>query len=142
MGYDQEMVLKTKDWVERLNPDSKLPNFNTGIILVPKSQVVNKSLESTETLNTPESSKDSKAKSLTPLPPLKNLQGASPSLEVTLLTFQPHSLRERLGLGIMKHTKPETHDSSNKTISGTVTVNETKQTKPSVPTEVKDAEQE
>ncbi|GJZ64671.1 retrovirus-related pol polyprotein from transposon TNT 1-94 [Tanacetum coccineum] len=37
MGYDQEMVSKTKDWVERLNPDSKLPNFNTGRILVPKS---------------------------------------------------------------------------------------------------------
>ncbi|GJT45282.1 hypothetical protein Tco_0953997 [Tanacetum coccineum] len=36
MGYDQEMVSKTKDWVERLNPDSKLPNFNTGRILVLK----------------------------------------------------------------------------------------------------------
>ncbi|GJR20017.1 retrovirus-related pol polyprotein from transposon TNT 1-94 [Tanacetum coccineum] len=85
-------------WVERLNPDRKLPNFNTGRILVPKSQVVNKSLESTETLNTPESSKDSKAESLTPLPPLKNLQGASPSSKVTPLTFQPHSPRERPGL--------------------------------------------
>ncbi|GJU71189.1 retrovirus-related pol polyprotein from transposon TNT 1-94 [Tanacetum coccineum] len=53
MGYDQEMVLKTKDWVERLNPDNKLPNFNTGIILVPKSQAVNESLESNKTLNTP-----------------------------------------------------------------------------------------
>ncbi|GKB43750.1 hypothetical protein Tco_0888692, partial [Tanacetum coccineum] len=73
MGYDQEMVPKTKDWVERLNPDNKLPNFNTGRILVPESQAVNESLESTKTLNTPESSKDSKAESLTPLPPLKNL---------------------------------------------------------------------
>ncbi|GJY01835.1 retrovirus-related pol polyprotein from transposon TNT 1-94 [Tanacetum coccineum] len=73
MGYDQEMVPKTKDWVERLNPDSKLPNFNTGRILVPESQAVNESLEPTETLNTPESSKDSEAESLTPLPPLKNL---------------------------------------------------------------------
>ncbi|GJS92663.1 retrovirus-related pol polyprotein from transposon TNT 1-94 [Tanacetum coccineum] len=63
------MVPKTKDWVERLNPDSKLPNFNTGRILVPKSQAVNESLESTKILNTPESSKDSEAKSLTPLPP-------------------------------------------------------------------------
>ncbi|GJV20580.1 retrovirus-related pol polyprotein from transposon TNT 1-94 [Tanacetum coccineum] len=77
MGYDQEMVLKTKDWVEKLNPDSKLPNFNTGRILVPESQAVNESLEPTKTLNTPESSKDSDAESLTPLPPLKNLQGAS-----------------------------------------------------------------
>ncbi|GKB01970.1 hypothetical protein Tco_0830014 [Tanacetum coccineum] len=60
MGYDQEMVPKTKDWVERLNPNSKLPNFNTGRILVPESQAVNESLEPTETLNTPESSKDLK----------------------------------------------------------------------------------
>ncbi|GJS99284.1 hypothetical protein Tco_0820454 [Tanacetum coccineum] len=67
MGYDQEMVPKTKDWVERLNPDSKLPNFNTGRILVPESQAVNESLEPTKTLNTPDSSKDSKAESHTPL---------------------------------------------------------------------------
>ncbi|GJS82053.1 hypothetical protein Tco_0748594 [Tanacetum coccineum] len=73
MGYDQEIVLKTKDWVERLNPDSKLPNFNTGRILVPQSQAVNESLKSTETLNTPESSKDSESESLTLLPPIKNL---------------------------------------------------------------------
>ncbi|GJV64653.1 hypothetical protein Tco_1475481 [Tanacetum coccineum] len=45
MSYDQEMVPKNKDWVERLNPDSKLPNFNTRRILVPKSQAVNESLE-------------------------------------------------------------------------------------------------
>nr|GEV22240.1 retrovirus-related Pol polyprotein from transposon TNT 1-94 [Tanacetum cinerariifolium] len=48
IGYDQEMVPKTKDWVERLNPDSKLLNFNTKRILVPKSQAVNKSLKPTE----------------------------------------------------------------------------------------------
>nr|GEX57245.1 retrovirus-related Pol polyprotein from transposon TNT 1-94 [Tanacetum cinerariifolium] len=65
--YDQEMVPKTEDWVERLNPDSKLPNFNTGRILVPKSQVVNESLK---VLNTLESSKDFEAEFLTPLPPL------------------------------------------------------------------------
>ncbi|GKA62830.1 hypothetical protein Tco_0762349 [Tanacetum coccineum] len=70
MGYDQEMVPKTKGWVERLNPDSKLPNFNTGRILVPESQAVNESLE---TLNTLESSKDSKVEFLTLLPPLKIL---------------------------------------------------------------------
>ncbi|GJS49243.1 hypothetical protein Tco_0599364, partial [Tanacetum coccineum] len=78
MGYDQEMVPKTKDWVEILNPDSKLPNFNTGRILVPKIQAVNESLETSNTL---ESSKDFEAEFLTPLPPLKILQGASPSLE-------------------------------------------------------------
>nr|GEY12388.1 retrovirus-related Pol polyprotein from transposon TNT 1-94 [Tanacetum cinerariifolium] len=68
--YDQEMVLKTKDWGERLNPDSKLLNFNTERILVPESQAINESLE---TLNTPKSSKDSEAEFLTPLPLLKNL---------------------------------------------------------------------
>ncbi|GJZ35017.1 retrovirus-related pol polyprotein from transposon TNT 1-94 [Tanacetum coccineum] len=142
MGYDQEMVLETKDWVERLNPDSKLPNFNTGRILVPKSQAINESLKPTKTSNTPESSKDSEAESLTPLPPLKNLQGASPSSEVMPLTFQPHFPRERPGLGIMKHTKLETQDSLDKSVSGTITVSETKPTTPSVPTEVKNTEQE
>ncbi|GJR44767.1 retrovirus-related pol polyprotein from transposon TNT 1-94 [Tanacetum coccineum] len=138
-GYDQEMVPKTKDWVERLNPDSKLPNFNTGRILVPESQAVNDSLE---TSNTPESSKDYEAEFLTLLPPLKILQGASPSLEVMPLTFQPYSPKERPGLGIMKHTKPETQDSSNESVSGIVTVSESKKTTPLVPTEVKDTEQE
>ncbi|GJT55996.1 hypothetical protein Tco_0991050 [Tanacetum coccineum] len=58
------------------------------------------------------------------------------------LTFQPHSPKERPGLGIMKHTKPETQDSSNESVLGTVTASESKQTTPSVPTEVKDTEQE
>ncbi|GJR83132.1 retrovirus-related pol polyprotein from transposon TNT 1-94 [Tanacetum coccineum] len=52
MGYDHEMVPKTKDWVERLNPDSRLPNFITGRILVLESQAVNESLQPTETSNT------------------------------------------------------------------------------------------
>ncbi|GJT55997.1 hypothetical protein Tco_0991051 [Tanacetum coccineum] len=52
MGYDQEMVPKTKGWVERLNPDNKLPNFNTRRILVPEIQAINESLEPNETLNT------------------------------------------------------------------------------------------
>ncbi|GJX69770.1 hypothetical protein Tco_0305497 [Tanacetum coccineum] len=142
MGYDQEMVPKAKDWAERLNPNSKLPNFNTRKNLVPGSQAINKSLKPTETSNTRESSQDSEAEPLTPLPPLKNLQGASPNSEVMPLTFQPHSLRERTGLGLMKHTKPETQDSLNKSVSGTVNVNETKPTTSSVPTEVKDTEQE
>ncbi|GKB13401.1 hypothetical protein Tco_0847324 [Tanacetum coccineum] len=78
-------------------------------ILVPESQAVN---ESFETSNTPESSKDSEAEFLTPLPPLKILQGASPSSE------------------------PETLDSSNESVSGTVTISESKKITPSVPTEV------
>ncbi|GJS50656.1 hypothetical protein Tco_0624018 [Tanacetum coccineum] len=104
-------------------------------------QAVNLSpLKPTE--NTPESSKDSEDKSITPLPPLKNLQGASPSLEVMPLTFQPHSPRERPDLGIMKHTKSENTTSLNKSISGTVTVSETEPTTPSFPTEVVNTEQE
>nr|GEV30701.1 retrovirus-related Pol polyprotein from transposon TNT 1-94 [Tanacetum cinerariifolium] len=71
------------DCVERLNLDSRLPIFNTGRILVPKSQVVNESLKPTIASNTPESSKDYKMESFTPLPPLKNLQGASPILKDT-----------------------------------------------------------
>ncbi|GJY47255.1 retrovirus-related pol polyprotein from transposon TNT 1-94 [Tanacetum coccineum] len=122
MWYNQEMVSKAKDWVKTLNPDSKLPNFNTRRILVPESQAVNESLESTKTSNAPESSKDFKAESLTPLPPLKNLQGALPSSEVMPLTFQPHSPREKPGLDIMKHIKPETQDSLDKSVLGTVTV--------------------
>ncbi|GKC08167.1 retrovirus-related pol polyprotein from transposon TNT 1-94 [Tanacetum coccineum] len=58
------------------------------------------------------------------------------------LTFQSHSPRERPSLGIMKHTKPETQDYLNKSFSGTVTICKTKPTIPSVPTEVKDTEQE
>ncbi|GKC25976.1 retrovirus-related pol polyprotein from transposon TNT 1-94 [Tanacetum coccineum] len=114
MGYDQEMVPKTKYWVERLNPDSKLPNFNTGRILVLESQAVNESLESTKILNTPESSKDSEAESLTLLPPLKNLQGASQSSEVMPLTFQPHSPKKRPGLDEKVNSNQKTQESNSK----------------------------
>ncbi|GJS20772.1 retrovirus-related pol polyprotein from transposon TNT 1-94 [Tanacetum coccineum] len=79
MVYDHEMVSKSKDWVERHNLDNKLLNFNTERILVPESQAVNECLKPTEALNDPESSKDFESDALTPLPPLKNLQGASPS---------------------------------------------------------------
>ncbi|GKA78602.1 hypothetical protein Tco_0785139 [Tanacetum coccineum] len=126
-------------WLTSSKRSSSKMNENENLFVpASMSQVVNESLEPNETLNTPESSKDSKAESLTPLPPLKNLQGASPSSEVMLLTIQPHSPKERPGLGIMKHIKPETQDSSNKSVSGTVTISETKQTTPLVPTEVKD----
>ncbi|GJY11464.1 retrovirus-related pol polyprotein from transposon TNT 1-94 [Tanacetum coccineum] len=46
------------------------------------------------------------------------------------------------GLGIMKHTKPETYESSSKCVSRTVTVIEPEQITPSLPTEVKNAKQE
>ncbi|GKB53843.1 retrovirus-related pol polyprotein from transposon TNT 1-94 [Tanacetum coccineum] len=112
--------------------------------MVPKKQrlAVNESLKPIKTSNTPESSKDSEMESLTPLPPMKNLQGASPSSEIMPLTFQPHFPKERPGLGIMKHTKPETQDSLNKSVQGTITVSETEPTTHSVPTEVKETEQE
>nr|GEU88146.1 hypothetical protein [Tanacetum cinerariifolium] len=138
IGHDQEMVPKTKDWVKRLNPDSKLPNFNSGRILIPESQAVNGSLETSNTL---ESSKDSEAEFLTSLPPLKILQGASPSLKVLPLNFQPHSPKQRPCLGIKKHTKPETQDSPDESVLETVTV-KYKKTTPSVPTKVKDTKQE
>ncbi|GJR85007.1 retrovirus-related pol polyprotein from transposon TNT 1-94 [Tanacetum coccineum] len=99
IDYDQEMVPKSKDWVERLNPDTKLPNFNTRRILVPKSKAINENLKPTKGSTDPESSKDSKTESITSLPPLKNIQGALPSSEVMSLTFQPHSAEERPGLG-------------------------------------------
>ncbi|GJW93115.1 retrovirus-related pol polyprotein from transposon TNT 1-94 [Tanacetum coccineum] len=75
------MVLKSKDWVERLNPDSKLPNFNTGRILVHKSQTVNESLQHTIASTDTESSKDIESEPQTLVPALKALHGAFPSSE-------------------------------------------------------------
>ncbi|GKB15314.1 hypothetical protein Tco_0849237 [Tanacetum coccineum] len=73
LDYDHEMVPKSKDWVERHNPNSKLLNFNTGRILVPESQAINKCLKLTKAPTDPKSSKESGSEPLTPLPPLKNL---------------------------------------------------------------------
>ncbi|GJR87726.1 hypothetical protein Tco_0211737 [Tanacetum coccineum] len=73
LDYDYVKVSKSKDWVERLNPDSKLPNFNTGRILVPESEVVNECLQLTESPSDFESLKESGSESQTPLPTLKNL---------------------------------------------------------------------
>ncbi|GJS40241.1 hypothetical protein Tco_0565284 [Tanacetum coccineum] len=42
----------------------------------------------------------------------------------------------------MKHINPKTHDSLNKSVSGTITISETEPTTPSFTTEVKDTEQE
>ncbi|GJZ75699.1 retrovirus-related pol polyprotein from transposon TNT 1-94 [Tanacetum coccineum] len=90
----------------------------------------------------PWSSKEVGSKPQTPLPPLKNLNGASPSSEVIPLTYQDHSPRERPGLSTMKHTKPETQESSSKSVSGLVTIYDTKPVTSSVPTKVKNNEQE
>nr|GEW92777.1 retrovirus-related Pol polyprotein from transposon TNT 1-94 [Tanacetum cinerariifolium] len=99
-GYEQEMVPKIKDWAERLNPDNILPNFNTERILVPESQAINESLE---TLNTLESSKDSKAEFLTLLPPLKKPSGSFSKLKDNAIDLStPLSKREtRLRGGVL-----------------------------------------
>nr|GEU97058.1 hypothetical protein [Tanacetum cinerariifolium] len=89
-----------------------------------------------------ESSKESGLELQTLLLPLKKLQGASSSSEVMTLTYQDHSPRERSGLGIMKHTKPETLKSSNKNVSRRVTVSNPKLVTSSVPTKVKTDDQE
>nr|GEY28369.1 retrovirus-related Pol polyprotein from transposon TNT 1-94 [Tanacetum cinerariifolium] len=73
LDYDHEMVLKSKDWVKRHNPNSKLPNFNTGRIIVLESQAVNECLNPIEAFNDPESTKDSESESLTPLALLRTL---------------------------------------------------------------------
>ncbi|GJY78147.1 hypothetical protein Tco_0483948 [Tanacetum coccineum] len=128
--------------VERHNLDIKLLDFNTGRILVSKSQVVNECLKLTEAPSDPEPSKESGSEPLTPLPPLKNIQKASLSSEVMPLTYQDRSPRERPGLGTMKHTKPKAQESSSKSISGRVTIYDIEPVTSSVPTEVKNNEQE
>ncbi|GJR05357.1 hypothetical protein Tco_0528341 [Tanacetum coccineum] len=78
LDYDHEMVLKSKDWVERHNPDSKHLIFNKGTILILESQAVNECLQLTEAPTDHESSKGSGLEPQNPLPPIKNLQGAYP----------------------------------------------------------------
>nr|GEY79691.1 hypothetical protein [Tanacetum cinerariifolium] len=68
--------------------------------------------------------------------------GSFTKLKGNAIDFLTPLSKERPGLGIMKHTKPETQDSSNKSVLGTVIVSETKQITPLVPTEVKDTKQE
>nr|GEX45708.1 hypothetical protein [Tanacetum cinerariifolium] len=141
LDYDHEMVPKSKDWVKRHNPNSKLPNFNTGRIIVLESQAVNECLNPIEAFNDPESTKDSESESLTPLALLRTLYGAYPSSEVLSLTYQDHFLRERPSLGIMKHTKPKTQESLSKSVLGHVIVSDIKLINSSVPIEVKNIEQ-
>ncbi|GJV48285.1 hypothetical protein Tco_1438497 [Tanacetum coccineum] len=90
LDYDYKMIPKSKDWDERLNPDNKLLNFNTGRILVPESKVVNECLQLTEVSSDFESSKESGFEPQTPLSPLKNLQGASPSSEILKSKAKPY----------------------------------------------------
>ncbi|GKE59333.1 hypothetical protein Tco_1498518 [Tanacetum coccineum] len=102
MGYGHEMVPEFKDCDERLNSDSKLPNFDTRRILVPCSQALNESLKPTKGLSDPESSKDSKVESITPLPPLKIFrelhQAQSISGTITVSETEPTTPSVLLGL--------------------------------------------
>nr|GEZ81002.1 retrovirus-related Pol polyprotein from transposon TNT 1-94 [Tanacetum cinerariifolium] len=83
------MVPKSKDWIERLDPDIKLPNFNTGRIMVPERQAVIESLKPTKASTDPVSSSDSVAEPITPLPLLNILQGALPSLKILKVKAKP-----------------------------------------------------
>ncbi|GJZ21447.1 retrovirus-related pol polyprotein from transposon TNT 1-94 [Tanacetum coccineum] len=137
-----EWIDITMKKVERHNPNNKLPNFNTGRLLVPESQNVNECLQLTKAHTDPESSKESGSEPQTPLLLLKSLQGASPSSEVMTLTYHDHSPKERPGLDVMKHTKPETQEYSNKSVSGPLTIYDTELVTSSVLTKVKINDQE
>nr|GEU79036.1 retrovirus-related Pol polyprotein from transposon TNT 1-94 [Tanacetum cinerariifolium] len=144
--WDKEEVSddeeETRVQVERLNPNSKLQNFNTGRILVSESKDINECLKLTKVSSNHESSKVPGSKPQTPLTSLKNLQGSSPSSEAMTLTYQDHFPRERSGLRTMKHTKPRTQESSNKNVSGPATISNPEQMISSVPIEVKTNKQE
>ena len=94
-----ELKPKPSDWVERFNPDSKLPNFDTGRILQPESQAIKELLGVTDEPSTTESVNESESPS--PLPPLKTLQGAAPSSDLKPMVFSQHSPREK-SLGLVK----------------------------------------
>ena len=82
---------KSSDWVERANPKSKLPNFDSGRILEPESQALKSMLGLPDVPSSTEHITESEAESQAPLPPLKPLQGAAPSSKLTPLQFNPHS---------------------------------------------------
>ncbi|GJX37598.1 retrovirus-related pol polyprotein from transposon TNT 1-94 [Tanacetum coccineum] len=76
-------------------------------INVDHNQAINESLGLTETPTDPESSKDSESKHQTPLPRLKILQGASPSLESSLNTS---GLEQSTQLAIIKRDQSLSRD--------------------------------
>ena len=47
----KELTPKPSDWIERNNPDSKLPNFNTRRILEPESQAIKELLGVTDEIS-------------------------------------------------------------------------------------------
>ncbi|GKB73956.1 retrovirus-related pol polyprotein from transposon TNT 1-94 [Tanacetum coccineum] len=85
---------------------------------------------------------DIKIRTSNPSTSTKNLQGSSLSFEVMTLTHQDHSPKGRSGLDTMKHTKPETQESSNKSVLGPVTISDIKPVTSLVPSKVKTNYQE
>ncbi|GJT10489.1 hypothetical protein Tco_0857531 [Tanacetum coccineum] len=112
-----DITLRKVNIVLSMDKDADWKNY-LKYINVDLNQAVNECVKPTKASNDPESSKDSESESLTLLSPLKNLHGASLS------------------------SKHETQESSNKCVSGPVTINDTEPVTPSVRTEVKNTEQE
>ena len=102
----KELAPKPSDLIERVNPDSKLPNFNTGRILEPESQAIKELLGVTDEPSHTESITESKLDSQSPLPPLKQLQGAAPSSDLEPPVYQPHSPKEKTNPGITILKRP------------------------------------
>ena len=73
ISFNKEMAPNSSDCIQRINPDSKLPNFNTGKILEPESQAIKNMLGVTDESSPPESINESRSISHNPLPPLKIL---------------------------------------------------------------------
>lgn len=119
----KELTPKPSDWIERVNPESKLPNFNTGRILEPESQAIKELLGVTDEPSHTESTTETKSDSQSPLPPLKQLQGAAPSSELAPPVYQPHSPKDKTNPGITILKRPTSVPPENLT--------------PSVSTEVK-----
>ncbi|PWA86471.1 copia-type pol polyprotein [Artemisia annua] len=95
--------------IERLSPDGKMPNHNTGRILVPESQAIKEMLGVTDEPSSTESVTESPTESQAPLPPLKVLQGAEPCSDLGPLVYSQHSPKEKVGLGttILKRPNSE-----------------------------------
>ncbi|GJR98282.1 retrovirus-related pol polyprotein from transposon TNT 1-94 [Tanacetum coccineum] len=87
---------------ELLIESSSKKNENENIF-IPASMRYDQEM-SLETSNTPESSKDTKAEFLTPLPPLKILQGASPSSEIRGGVLAESSQSNESSIGVKCNT--------------------------------------
>jgi hypothetical protein len=123
----KELTPLHSDWIERNNPDSKMPNFDTGRILEPESQAIKELLGVTDELSPTESITESKSDSQSQLPPLKQLQGAEPQYDLAPLVYQPHSPKEKPGLGrtILKKPTPAPFEHQTPTVPTVVKIEST-----------------